>query len=347
MDPKPRLVIFALGVHTGGGMTLLKALSDAWPQGCPCVAFLDSRAAPMFAPSPAWTVIWCIRTLKGTLSAEIELARLATPDTVIFCFSSLPPIFARPRSVTVFVHNAYLVGLGPRLRGRLALRVMSERVVLRLGMERVTRFWVQTSSMARAVETTVNAAIGRCPPIEIMPFWDEPVVPTSSSDKIYDFVYVSDGLPHKNHLRLFEAWARLTKEERFPSLAITLGPRDAGLAAIAETLADTMGAKIFNLGHLPRVRVLELYAQAGALVFPSTAETFGLPLIEAASMGLPIVASERDYVRDVCTPVQTFDPESSVSISGAIKRQMGWADPPQAPVSAARVSEEISRLLDM
>ena len=39
-------------------------------------------------------------------------------------------------------------------------------------------------------------------------------------------------------------------------------------------------------------------------------ESFGLPLLEASSIDLPIIASESDYVRDVCEPAQTFDPNS-------------------------------------
>lgn len=344
MRVKPSLIIFALGVHTGGGLALLKALADSWPQDRKCFAFLDARAAPSLGPPHTWSVIWCERTLKGTLAAEMELARLAAPETAIFCFSSLPPMFARSRDITVYVHNAYLVGLGPRVRGRLGIRLLLERMVFRLGMKRVTRFWVQTSSIARGVKATVNAAIGKCPPIEIMPFCDEPVSAGPKDGARFDFVYVADGAPHKNHLRLFESWSLLAECGCFPTLAITLGPRDSGVAAVAEALAVTAGTKIVNLGHLSRERVMDLYAQAGALVFPSTAETFGLPLVEAGRMGLPIVASERDYVRDVCMPVQTFDPESAISISRAIKRQMKWADPLPALLSAARVGKEISRL---
>jgi glycosyltransferase involved in cell wall biosynthesis len=56
------------------------------------------------------------------------------------------------------------------------------------------------------------------------------------------------------------------------------------------------------------------------MIFPSILESFGLPLVEASLMGLPIISSELDYVRDVCVPVQTFDPHSPVSIARAVKR---------------------------
>lgn len=52
-------------------------------------------------------------------------------------------------------------------------------------------------------------------------------------------------------------------------------------------------------GIIPHNDLLRLYKAVDALVFPSTIETFGLPLIEAASMGKPIIASDLDYAREV------------------------------------------------
>ena len=37
---------------------------------------------------------------------------------------------------------------------------------------------------------------------------------------------------------------------------------------------------------------------------------------------MPIISAERDFVRDVCSPVESFDPESPVSICNAILRFM-------------------------
>jgi hypothetical protein len=43
-------------------------------------------------------------------------------------------------------------------------------------------------------------------------------------------------------------------------------------------------------------------------------------LIEAQRRGIPIHSAELDYVRDLMDPVQSFDPESPVSIARAVKR---------------------------
>ena len=81
----------------------------------------------------------------------------------------------------------------------------------------------------------------------------------------------------------------------------------------------------FNLNieiksKLQRTEILELYSQSTALIFPSFFESYGLPLVEAIQHGLPVLASELDYVRDILDPVETFDPNSAKSISRSVKR---------------------------
>ena len=44
------------------------------------------------------------------------------------------------------------------------------------------------------------------------------------------------------------------------------------------------------------------------------------PLIEAKYLNLPVLAGELDYIRDLIDPIQTFDPNSSISIYRAVKR---------------------------
>ena len=78
---------------------------------------------------------------------------------------------------------------------------------------------------------------------------------------------------------------------------------------------------------MPHADVLVLYATAKAMIFPSTSESFGLPLVEATQLGLPILAPELDYVRDVCSPAHTFDPASPVSIARAVKRFLAVPEP--------------------
>lgn len=186
---------------------------------------------------------------------------------------------------------------------------------------------VQTPTMAAALADWY----GPCaPPIDIWPFVAlEHLKPAAQSsargDPRWDFIYVSDGSFHKNHRRLFAAWQILAAENIFPTLAITLHPqRDAALHAELNQLVDRFGLRIENLGQIPHAEVLKNYRCSGALIFPSYAESFGIPLVEAMAAGLPIVAPETDYVRDLCNPATTFDAFSPRSIARAVRRFLGF-----------------------
>jgi glycosyltransferase involved in cell wall biosynthesis len=92
---------------------------------------------------------------------------------------------------------------------------------------------------------------------------------------------------------------------------------------------------------LPHDQIKLLYGQVQALIFPSTFESFGLPLIEARQAGLPVLAPELDYVRDVLDPEQAFNPESPLSIARAVKRFLGFNDEPLALMDAADFMKSI------
>jgi glycosyltransferase involved in cell wall biosynthesis len=173
----------------------------------------------------------------------------------------------------------------------------------------------------------------------------EPTGDREAVPRQFDFIYVSDGLPHKNHHALFAAWTLLSEEGIRPTLAITLSLNDRDALDALEAAQQKGVSSISNLGRLGRVEIDAAYRQSGALIFPSLTESFGLPLIEARERHLPILAGELDYVRDVCVPVESFDPRSPRSIARAVKRHLGYSSQPLDPMSATRFWTEFDMLL--
>lgn len=335
-----QLVLYAPNVHTGGGLVLLRALLRDWPAGHRLRAILDSRAAEEIELPDHTQVIWARATLASRFRAERQLAAMVKPADTVLCFHGLPPLFRSAGHVVLFQQNRLLMGL-MRLRDfplRTGVRVAAERWISHALRHHVAEYIVQTPSMAR----TLVAWHGGGPKVTVLPFAAASVVkPRRQPD--YDFVYVSDGLPHKNHQRLLDAWVLLAAEGLRPRLALTLGPRDQALAGQVADLSGSRKVDIHNAGHIEHDAVLNLYASSRALIFPSLGESFGLPLIEARQAGLPILAPELDYVRDVCEPVQTFDPQSAVSIARAVRRFLQQAE----NVSSPRPASALWSLLDL
>jgi glycosyltransferase involved in cell wall biosynthesis len=88
--------------------------------------------------------------------------------------------------------------------------------------------------------------------------------------------------------------------------------------------------------------VLERLAGSTGLIFASSLESFGLPLLEARALGVPVLAAERDFVREVCEPQQTFDPASPHSIADAVRRFLAPGFRRELPVLSAR---DVARML--
>jgi glycosyltransferase involved in cell wall biosynthesis len=149
----------------------------------------------------------------------------------------------------------------------------------------------------------------------------------------FDFLYVASGEAHKNHAALISAWCVLADEGLFPSLALTLASEaEAALVTRIAKESAGRGLRIHNLGSLPHDQLVAIYRQSGALIYPSGFESFGLPLIEARLAGIPILAPELDYVRDITDPDETFDPRSVVSIARAVRRHLqGRQQVPELP----------------
>lgn len=325
------LIIHAPNIHQGGGRALLVPLLET-VEG-PCIAILDARLClPLILPTD-FTVMRVAPTLMGRLVAEWRLRQLAKAGDVVLCFGNLPPLFCNHGCVKVFLQNRYLFGWRDfsAFRWSARLRLLLERFWLRFRLTKTMLVFVQTPSMARELgaETGVQASV--------LPFF--PVAApcqTLSEQRRFDFIYVATGEPHKNHRNLVEAWKLLAKDGLFPTLCLTLDhEKDSRLLTWVEFQARAEHLLIENIGLISRQEIDRLYRESGALIYPSSLESFGLPLLEGAEAGLPILASELDYVRDVSVPVQTFDPDSPVSIARAVKRHLGVAELPPQPLSPA------------
>jgi glycosyltransferase involved in cell wall biosynthesis len=333
---RKEVVLYAPNVHTGGGFVLLQALLGAWTPGTPLRAFLDARVEGRLSLPEGVSAHWVAPRAYARLAGEFAARRAVRPGSLMFCFHGLPPVLPSRGQVVVFLQNRnYLSGVRlSQFPLKTRMRLMFERWIGRLFRRRVAEYIVQTPTMRREVLHWFGATADT-PSVRIAPFVGDMAAQHSTPGGLshrWDFTYVADGVAHKNHRRLVEAWRLLAEEGLYPSLVLTLGPRDTALAQELLLIAARHGLRIENQGELTQDGVAQLYAQVGALVFPSLCESFGLPLIEATRAGLPIVAPELDYVRDVCVPAQTFDPRSATSIARAVRRQLAVPKPVLEPL---------------
>jgi glycosyltransferase involved in cell wall biosynthesis len=125
----------------------------------------------------------------------------------------------------------------------------------------------------------------------------------------------------KNHLLLLRIWSRLARRlgRRAPRLFI-IGQRgwEAGDVFAILDGDEQLRGHVVELNGCSDDDVASYLASARALLFPSKAEGFGLPLVEALAAGAPVIASELPVFREVGQGVPTLVGEQEDSWEAAI-----------------------------
>lgn len=130
------------------------------------------------------------------------------------------------------------------------------------------------------------------------------------------FFFPASFYEHKNHYKLLDAFNMLYKKSGISfKLLLTLDVNE--LKNINKINQNLPYLKF--LGKLNYSTVINLYEHMDYLVYPSLKESYGLPLIEANINNVRIIASDLDYVYDVCRPFLTFDPLSIQDIFQKLK----------------------------
>ncbi len=118
-----------------------------------------------------------------------------------------------------------------------------------------------------------------------------------------------------------------------------------------ERARDRFRARLDELGITERVEILEhqpasrlaaIYRDAAALLFPSLAEGFGLPILEAQRLGTPVLIAEREPMTEVAgAGALTFDPDRPDMFDGGVLALAAGGDLRSRLVAAG--AENVSR----
>jgi glycosyltransferase involved in cell wall biosynthesis len=136
------------------------------------------------------------------------------------------------------------------------------------------------------------------------------------------FVVLGTIEPRKNHLLLLNLWRQLAASHgaAAPRLVI-VGRRGWENENVLDMLerCSALDGLVREAGALPDREVSSLLRGARALVFPSFAEGFGLPLAESLALGVPVLSSDLAALREVGGAVPDYiDPLDGSSWRAAV-----------------------------
>jgi len=136
------------------------------------------------------------------------------------------------------------------------------------------------------------------------------------------FVALGTIEPRKNHLLLLNLWRQFasTMGGAAPRLVV-VGRRGWENENVLDMLerCSALDGLVRECGSLPDREVASLLRGARALLFPSFAEGFGLPLAESLALGVPALASDLPALREVGRQVPDYlDPLDGMSWRSAV-----------------------------
>jgi len=169
------------------------------------------------------------------------------------------------------------------------------------------------------------------------------------------FFYPANDWPHKNHPALLEAYAEYRREAGAKAWDLVLSghftqPEVGGERIAALGLAGSCRI----LGHIGVVEFAEVFRSAGALVFPSLYEGFGIPVLEAMAFGVPVACSREGSLPEVAGEAALFfDARRPEDIARALREISQDAGLRERLIAAGKrraadfvVSREAGRLAD-
>ena len=207
---------------------------------------------------------------------------------------------------------------------------------------------VNSQSTALALEPWLEKA-GRMPPVSIAPLGVDieqlpPVAPCVGG--LPYFVLVGTIEPRKNHIILLHIWRRLAERYGADAARLVLvgrrGWENENIVDLLERSPSVM-ALVSERSDMSDTGMYELLRGSRAVLFPSFAEGYGLPLAEALALGVPALCADIPALREVgCDVPDYLDPldglgwleaieaysdETSPRRLAQLARMPGWVAP--------------------
>lgn len=304
------------------------------------VSALLDRASGRVAPGPAdlaGRLIWREAPLRARAEADLRrlsLARVAVPGLgrllrrlpAGFIYLNLghanltPRVFAAVKALGgragVLVHDTIPLDHPEFARAGIPAVFRRKMRAVADGADLV----IHSAKATRAATDTALARLGRVPPGIVAPLGLDLAAPDPGQlppglPPARPFALVLGTIePRKNLALLADVWAN-----HRPALDLIIaGHRGWAESALFERLAATPG--IVLSGALPDRAVAALMGSAEALLFPSLAEGYGLPPLEALARGLPVICADLAVLHETLGDLAVYlDPRDVYSWAKEIR----------------------------
>ena len=134
-----------------------------------------------------------------------------------------------------------------------------------------------------------------------------------------NLVFVGDDNPRKNIVLAVRAVAQLKVRHDIDARLIRIGAdKFPGVHLGYRQEAATLGVELVEPGALPDDELVATLSGADALVWPTLAEGFGFPPLEAMACGTQVVALDTPINREICASAARYHPDAPEAAADAL-----------------------------
>lgn len=234
---------------------------------------------------------------RGWMVLRVSLACLTRKPDVLFVPAQGLPIVAGNTRLVTTVHDVEF---------RRVPQVFSSAVRSRL--EKATRAAVKKANAILTISATTRDALQSLYHADVSRITVTYLAPSSEAYRVRGalrrpyFLYVGRIETRKNLVTLIRAFEQFKRGRGIgdPYELWLVGSDGEGAAAVhAYAKATTVSNMIRFAGYIPEDDLPGVMSHAAALTFPSLAEGFGMPIVEAFASGTPVLASDIPAHREI------------------------------------------------
>jgi hypothetical protein len=294
--------IYCVGLHKDGGLNILNKFLRYKKKNH--ILIIDSRIKKKTIEKG--NVIYVKKNLIIRFLNLIYLSYKIKKEDHILFLSGIPPIVKFKSKTSIVFQNAnlfrdfYKVNFYKWLFSKDSLRYFA----FIFGKKNIEN-WYTLSPIAKKI---ISIRLKKYVNIKILDIFENyKKTEINNFKKVkYDFIYPASFMEHKNHKILIDSMILLSKKNIFPSLLLTLDKTSYRKINL-DKIIKKYKLKIFNHFEPIQDKFQQIYKECASLIYMSSSETIGLPILEAYQNGLTIIAPQLDYSQQFITPHFLFN----------------------------------------
>ena len=272
----------------------------------------DKIPLKLIESEPVWTDI-----PHYSFSEQLNLPQILKkekPDLIHFTHFNFPLFSPKPFLVTV--HDLTISKFKDKTHK--FFKTLAYSVLLKQVVKKSNHIIVDSKTTKKDLIKTLKVPEGKVSVIYLgieKKFRPQPEEKNKKVIKKYNLnspflLYSGQWRPHKNLIRLIQAFSILKKEYHIDEKLVLVGKEDPRYPEIKELVGKLgLEQEVLFLGFIDEDNLPAIYSLANLYVIPSLAEGFGFPPLEAMACGTPVASSLASCMPEVLDDsVVFFDP---------------------------------------